>query len=147
MIRPSEMSDLPEALELFKVFHANTEGNYGVGYNETDVKTSIQGFLAEGLCYTLEIDGKVKGFIGGVIQPMLSDFSQKMFVECSWYVDPKFRKDGLKLLKEVEKYCEAHEIDFVLIGHMGDRDYGKIYNRLGYKPFEVHYMKDVRCQK
>jgi GNAT superfamily N-acetyltransferase len=95
--------------------------------------------------FVLSVDGQVVGIIAGIIgNSMLSD--RPVYQEIVWFVDEKYRKYGIKLLKHIEKWCEDNNIDQIIMALMVNSKADKLdkfYNMMGYEQFEIHYIKNL----
>lgn len=147
IVRRATLDDLPMALPLFEEFHKETESGFDITYHKDTIVRNIVWFISDQLAFSLlNDDGKLVGFIGGTIAPFLFDARLLCFIEAAWYVAPKYRRYGPKLLNEVEKYCFHHKIDKIIIGHTGmssESKFRHFYERKGYSVYEVHYIKNL----
>ena len=91
----------------------------------------------------LVMEDKIAGVIAGqFVQFPTSDF--KVFQEVIWYVLPAYRRHGLSLFHETEKYCKSIGIKAIIMGNMANLNNDKMerfYLGQHYKPMEVQWIK------
>jgi len=95
----------------------------------------------------LAVDGdNVVGVISGVItEQRMSD--SRLFHETVWYVHPEYRTCGVRLLRHLENWCREQGIGQIVMCFMFNSMPEKLYDfyqRMGYRPLEVHLMKEVQ---
>lgn len=61
--------------------------------------------------------------------------------QLTFYVQPEYRKDSLKLLNLSEKILPAHGCDFVVQSARVDTPFCKTLERSGYEPLDMKYAK------
>ena len=105
-------------------------------------------FLEEGfgvvLCQQGE-EGQPVGMIGGLIAPDPCD-GVLVMQEAFWYVDPGARGVGMKLLDAFMSVSKALGAGRILVAHthkLKPRALNRIYRRMGFKPFETMYAKEL----
>jgi len=90
-------------------------------------------------------DGKVVGLLAGqVVMDMLS--GAETYAEIMWFVLKEHRSCGARLLKFVEDWVKEKGMKRMMMVHMcnGKEDQlREFYKRLGYRPMEVHYIKEL----
>lgn len=78
------------------------------------------------------------GVIGGVINPLWSNPSIKVASEMFWWAD----KGGRSLLDAFEAWAKENGANIVqMLAIMGRRDVTSVYDRRGYFPVEMSFMK------
>lgn len=78
------------------------------------------------------------GVIGGVIVPLWSSPDILVATEMFWWAE----RDGLSLMKAFEDWARAkgaHVVNMIAI--MGVRDVTPIYDRAGYAPVELSFVR------
>ena len=144
--KESELEELSEVLLNFYAMMPYTKEKDTVKWRitwESKWKKLID--AGAGAILALKKSGKIIGGIGMMFFPALEDD----VVTCSetfWYVDEKERGGGLKLLLKAQKYAKemgARRMTMIhLSNSMPDRLKG-LYERLGFKEIETHYMKEI----
>ncbi len=92
-------------------------------------------------------DDKVVGIFGIVVfSSPLND--NKMANEHFWYVIPKYRGRGIKLIHAAFDWAKQHKCSHIILnasclaGNLHDK-VCSIYERLGMKKFETSYIKEI----
>lgn len=128
-------------------------------YNQGDLPGSVKddvfvktwrAFISQGVGYVVAaFDGnELVGCIGGVIVPDSNDgeiFANEMF----WFVSQKHRGSrlSLKLFDEYERVAKQYgavRISMVHLANDTSEKLSNLYQRRGYRPVEVHYVKEVK---
>ena len=89
---------------------------------------------------------KPVGLIAGMVVNNLTN-GKAALQEVIWYVYKEHRKQGRMLLEyfeEAAKNIGCSQIVMALMCNSGAEKLGKFYERMGYKPFEVQYMKEIK---
>jgi GNAT superfamily N-acetyltransferase len=100
-----------------------------------------------GIIFALQKDEKVVGMLGGILSPDINS-GELTATEAFWYVMPENRKtpESLKLLLVFEKWAIEIGAKKIIMAHllssMPER-LGTFYERRGYKPVEIQYVKQV----
>ncbi len=155
-VRRLVMSDLPLLAEGGRLFFA--EGKLPVKFSAAHFQRCWETYLDQGIgavfglfrdgCYPDPEAGKIEGALGAILFP--SPFGgELMAVEQFWYMLPDCRGNGLKLLREFERWAIAagaeHACMIHLIG-LQPEALGQLYERRGYRKIEVNYIKDLTGQ-
>ena len=143
IIRQTKHKDLPAILELIKEFHAETLNEFGLDCNEEVAQELMPKLIDTSL--VLIVDDKLVGVIAGFITNHIVS-KEPLFQEVIWYISKEHRRYGIRLYLELEKWCKDKGIKQIVMGNMGgDKDdtFKKLYKRLGYKLFEVQYIKTL----
>lgn len=85
------------------------------------------------------------GLIAGFIVNNLTN-GKSALQEVIWYVDKEHRSQGRILLQYFEEAAKANgcsQIVMALMCNSGMQKLGKFYERMGYRPFEIQYMKEI----
>lgn len=91
-----------------------------------------------------EKDEELVGTVAGAITPWILDTSQSILQEIWWYVDPKERGVGGRLLKRFEEIGRQKDVTFVLMVTLDSKHEDKLinyYERQGYQHLEHHFIK------
>lgn len=69
--------------------------------------------------------------------------------EIIWWTDPEHRNSmvAYKLLKHAEKYALENDFNLIMMGCMEypkPKKFAKFYKKVGYKPFEYHFIKHIK---
>ena len=126
---------------LLQEFVDDSLSEYGVDINSGMIQTIAKKAVGR----VLLVDGEVQGIIAGTfIVPHLS--VTKIFQEMVWFVSKQYRKYGVYLLNETEKWAKQQGCKHMVMISMYNSGYEKIcrfYNRTGYKPMESHFIKEL----
>ena len=137
---PSFREDL---IRLCQAFSDESLNEYGMGVESARMDDMIE--VCKNISFFLVVDGKAVGVIGGLVVQNLTN-GKSAIQEVIWYVDKAHRKHGTKLMTALEELAKAMKIPSIVMGlmcnSMSDR-LDKFYKRLGYRPFEVQYIKEI----
>ena len=89
-------------------------------------------------------DGTViTGALGAILCPDMFN-GDTVAVESFWYVLKKYRGNGMRLLFKFEDWAKerAARIAMIHLEHLHPTELRKLYERLGYRHVESHYVKD-----
>jgi GNAT superfamily N-acetyltransferase len=147
-IRLADFEDAERIVELCNCGMADTEF-YSGGLVKID---DVEEFLVEDIdscaLFLLCYNEAPVGFIAGVVSGHPVFNNSKAVAEWFWYVLPEHRlqKQSLKLIKAYENWARKIGARFVAMSHFHD-DAGsrlsKVYERMGYKPIEHTYYKEL----
>lgn len=146
-IRPSTREDIPQALPLFKEFHAEVMADYDIEFDAQTILNTMIEYIDNHVAFSAFKDGEFIGCIAGVVTGMMFNHHIKTFIECAWYVAKEHRGCGALLLDRVEQYCLENEVQKIIIGNTGLVDIDvmqKFYEKRGYRLFENHYIKGLK---
>lgn len=136
-----------EVAGLVENFHKEAIGAYDDLYDVNALMTAISNLSDEQLknAFLLIIDDVCQGiFFGMEYQSMTS--GKRIFQELIWYVNEKFRRHGVRLLRKVDEDLKARGINLMITAVLENSKTEKIksfYERMGYRPMEVHYIKSL----
>lgn len=143
--RPGSMVDVDKAMPIIIAFHREELHKFGF-FGDVEKLAEMARLNSENSFVAETDDGRIVGLIAGMIVTSSSD-NKPIFHEVMWYVLPAYRNIGLKLYQKMEDACRDKGITRMLMIHMcndfGDR-VSKLYEGMGYKAIETHYMKDLR---
>lgn len=95
----------------------------------------------DAVCIVLELKGQIQGLLLAAYSPHPFG-AGKVARETLWYISEAGRGgNAIKMLKKYEEWAKLHECDIVSMASLVSNDVSKIYERLGYKPLEVHFIK------
>lgn len=144
MIREATLADVPQLVELGVRFMAES------GYSwHLSVDRHAQARLAcdliqaaHGLMLVDERDGDIVGMLGAIAtrHPHSGD---SVMSELFWYVAPAARGSGVRLLLEAEHWAISRGIRKSLVVAPEGAPVASLYARMGYKPLESQYIKDL----
>lgn len=90
--------------------------------------------------------GKVVGVFSGYYTTYILN-NEKLFHELVWYVHPDHRKGcGMKLYKHCENHVKISGAKKMVMIHMAtdkSEKLTKLYEQMGFKPLETHYIKEL----
>ena len=132
-----------DIIRLCDAFSRESLDEYGLTVTGNRLGQMIQ--VCKGVSFFLLIEGKVVGLIAGMQVENLTN-GKTGLQEVIWFVDKKYRSNGLILLKYFEEAAKtigaAHVVMALMCNSKADK-LAKFYERSGYKPFEVQYMKEI----
>ncbi len=85
------------------------------------------------------------GGLGALITPDLND-GKKVATEAFWFISPKFRGEGIKLLLFFLNRAKEIGCERVIMVHLFNSHsdkLSKLYENLGFQPIEKHYLKNL----
>lgn len=147
-VRPVTIPELPRVASVGFTFFK--EGDIPGGFvpevfirNWTDLLLNNRGVFYG--AFTPE--GMFTGGLGALLCPDLNN-GQVMAVECFWYVLPEFRGGTAagRLLKAFERWAReqgAKRMVMVHLLNLTPTELHNTYKRLGYRPVEVNYVKEL----
>lgn len=143
-IEPYSEKYFLQVVSLIENFHAEAVGEYDDMFDKNSVIETIKNSDPSN-AFLLVVDGVCQGLLFGVVfNSMLN--GRKIFQEIIWYVNAPFRRYGVKLLKEAEKILKSSGIGIIIMAVLENSKTVKLkrfYERLGYKPMEVHYVRSL----
>lgn len=146
-IVPYSEDHAPHLVRLMNEFHAESLNDYGLEMHSQDFDHIESG--VKGTTFVMLKDGVVIGVISGtVVKPLMSNVY--IYQEIVWYVDKEHRRYGTKLLDYLEEWCAERGVGKIVMVCMCNsmaETLGKFYERKGYRPMEVHYIKDVEPKR
>lgn len=90
-------------------------------------------------------NGAFIGALGAVFSPDPSN-GDKIATEAFWYVRPGHRGPGLRLLKAFEEIAMKRGVKRIGMVHLlsiQPEGMANLYQRLGYRPVEVNFLKEL----
>jgi hypothetical protein len=132
-----------DIIELCREFVKDTLSEYSFKMQEEVIDNTIKTCINNVYCYIK--DDKCVGVLAGVLCNAFTD-KDAAFHEVIWYMKKGYRRYGVKLYRHVEtvlKMCGIKRIVMALMCNSKQDKLDKFYKRLGYKPFEVQYYKEI----
>jgi GNAT superfamily N-acetyltransferase len=140
-IRPAVESDIPRMVDMGVKF--NEQSPYSKHLKISREKVAAMGkqlIDANGLLVS-ERDGQIVGMIGFIVHNHFMS-GETVAGEVFWWVEPEFRGDGLRLLKEAEK--RAREAGAKKMHMIAPTDQvATVYERVGYDFVESTFQKSL----
>jgi len=88
-----------------------------------------------------EVVGVLGGFIGNF------DMNQEdIYFDRIFYIKPNYRRYAIRMIEKLESCCKATRIKWIIMGQIINKDgegLKRIYEKMGYKSFEVSHIKKV----
>ena len=149
MIRKIESKETDSLIEGAKSFFA--EGAIPGGFDAAHLSKSWRQLIESkvGVVFvSIGLTNHFEGALGAVLCPNLFN-NGSLAVECFWYVMPEFRGSPLaiRLLHAFEAWAKEHSAKFVAMIHLENlhaEKLRKLYDRMGYKKVETHYVKEIK---
>lgn len=145
MIRKLNIDELDKVLPIAEQFYNSTEflSNFNI---EIFKKNWIQ-FIESGLgvIFVLEDENNIIGVLGGFKYPDVNS-GELIATEFFWFVDADKRGNGIRLLKEFEKWAKEEDCKKIIMVYLCDlmpEKLDRVYKRLGYRRTEINYTKEV----
>lgn len=141
LIRPATEADIPRMVEMGQRFHDETTYQKHLPSNPEQMhKIGKQLIDLDGLLVS-EREGKIVGMIGFVVFPHFLS-GELVCGEAFWWVDPEYRGEGIRLMREAEKSACARGAKKMQMIAPTDQ-VGHVYQRLGYEFVESAYQKSL----
>jgi GNAT superfamily N-acetyltransferase len=82
-------------------------------------------------------------FVGALIWSYFPDLitAELSATEIGWYVEPLHRGCGIDLLDKMIEICQSKGVKYVNMTHFTDSRIGVVYERKGFKKYEISYVK------
>ena len=145
MIRKVTPKDEEEIVELIREFFDEEISKRGIAFDRFKVIQDFRNFVDNPaiMAFCIDNNGKIDGFIALIIarRPFFGELSAN---ELIWYVRKPSRREGLKLLKHIEKICDEIGCKNILMIGLKDTKAEKVYHHLGYKTLETVFLKQLR---
>lgn len=142
MIRQATINDLPRLIQLAEEFADSTQ--FVKGFKPEYFINSWTQFLSTSIGVIFILDDYA-GMLGAIKYPDINT-GRLSALECFWFVSQDKRGNGLELLKEFELWAKDHQCLDIRMVHLSDsmpERLSVLYKRMGYKPVETHYAKEL----
>jgi GNAT superfamily N-acetyltransferase len=144
MIREAALADVPQIVELGVRFMR--ESGYAKHLSidrHAQAKLAVRLIKAvEGLILVDDHDGELVGMLG-VIATFHPHSGDPVMAELFWYVLPDARGNGVRMLQEAEHWAIRHGVKKSLVVAPEGAPVASLYTRMGYKPLERQFIKDL----
>ncbi len=135
IVRPASLDDLPRlmgyAAEFLSYHPLTSQFPRDMAAVETMLRRMIEGEDAALLVHD-------RGAIGGVIAPLWCSPGVQVANELFWWSET----NGLALMRAFEVWANEHGAQVVnMVMIMGRRDVSPIYDRAGYMPIELSFVR------
>lgn len=145
IVRPAEWGDLDRVVEMLRAFHAEAEKEAQAPFSEEAVWLTCRGMLDSEAAFLglLEAAEGPVGVLGGLCHRLWYS-TARAAQEVFWYVEPRHRGQGVRLLRAFEAWARERGVGHpAMIGLANERSEGmdRLYRRLGYEPVERLYRK------
>jgi|GEM_PF-2770336 len=149
MIRIETYSDryYLDIVRLVENFHKESVGEYTGLFDPNALIETIKNLKNENSqnAFLLILDESCEGILAGVeFKAMTSE--KRIFQEIIWYVNKPFRRYGVSLITKVQELLKLRGIGIMIMAVMENSKTEKLksfYERLGFKPMETHFVKDL----
>lgn len=144
MIRKITAQDKNAVLRLAEMFFKERIEKDGLTFSLEAASENFDQFIYNpaivALC--IEVEGEIVGMIAGVFSRMF--FAKELALqELVWYVEPRKRKYGIRLLKEFERIAVGLGANLVMmVGLTGDSSLD-FYRKMGYTSIQEHFIKRI----
>jgi RimJ/RimL family protein N-acetyltransferase len=92
-----------------------------------------------------DVDGVAQGLLTGIVYE--HEYGPvRVAKETMWWIDPAHRGGtaAIKMLDSFERWARAKFAKYVGVAGMGEQpNVGVLYERRGYRPAELHYIKEI----
>lgn len=137
--------DLPEFEELGRAFFK--EAGFTHRFEPVQFRSNWKKLMDVGMG---RIVGAFSGAVlvavlGFVVAPDLND-GKTVAYETFWFSHPDHRGHGLRLIRSYEGYARAAGAERMSMVHLNNLNadrLGILYNRMGFRPAETHYFKEL----
>jgi GNAT superfamily N-acetyltransferase len=132
-----------DVIRLCGLFSQESLNEYGLGVTPERLEQMIQ--VCKEISFFLVIDGHVSGLIAGFKVNNLTN-GKLALQEVIWYVEKEYRSKGRVLLEYFEDAARtmgASQVVMALMCNSKSEQLGRFYERMGYKPFEIQYIKEI----
>lgn len=133
-----------DVVKLIENFHKEAIGEYD-DYFSPDAAINTIKSADHSNAFLLIIDEVCQGILYGVVITSPTS-GKRIFQEVIWYVNEPFRKYGVRLLKDVENILKSNGVSIMIMAVLENSKTAKLksfYERLGFKPMEVHYVRTL----
>lgn len=135
-----------DVVSLVKNFHKEAVSEYLDAFDPDSVIDTIKSQTQDNSrSFLLIEDNRCQGILFGMcFRSMIN--KKLIFQEVIWYVNENYRKHGVKLLKHAENMLKSDGISIIIMAVLENSKTEKLkkfYERLGYKPMETHFVRDL----
>jgi GNAT superfamily N-acetyltransferase len=136
-----------DVVDIIDNFYKEAIRYYDVGLDKDRLMQTITMLKAHnaGNAFLLIIDGKCQGILAGIESPAMLN-TKRIFQELIWYVNEPFRRYGVGLLHTVQTMLKIQGFDTIIMTVLEaskPEKIKKLYERMGFKHFETHYIRNL----
>lgn len=132
-----------DIIEVIRNFYEEAIKEYSAAIDADKLNQTIEQYKDN--AFLLIINGKCEGVLAGMA--ITSPLNHKLvYQEIIWYVNKDHRKYGIFLLHKVEQELKARGFTQLIMACVFNSKTDKLfslYERMGFKPFEAHFLKTL----
>jgi GNAT superfamily N-acetyltransferase len=141
MIRLAVDSDVPRLVEMGLRFLRESSYARHLSENPQQMAELAGQLVTSGCVLVSERDSQIVGMLGYVLYPHFLS-GELVAGEVFWWVEPEFRGEGVKLLRDVERRAKAVGARRMQMISPTDQ-VAAVYQRCGYEFVEAAYQKTL----
>jgi GNAT superfamily N-acetyltransferase len=141
VIRLAGASDLPRLVEMGLRFRRESEYQAHISENASKIEETMGQLIARGGILVSERPGGLVGMIGIVLFDHFFS-GERMAGEVFFWIEPEHRGDGVRLLREAEKWAKRSGALRMQMISPNDR-VSHFYERCGYGFVEASYQRTL----
>ena len=144
IVRKAKPKDFPQIELMVEEFMNSSLSAFGITIDK-QVLDNLMIELADTSFVLEDKPDEIIGILAGRINTETTS-GNKIFQEVIWYVTESKRKYGLLLMKKLESYCKENGIKAILLNYIANsmpKKLARLYERMGYKYLESHYIKRI----
>lgn len=141
-IRLAVEADIPAMVDMGVKFHDQSPYKRHLSVNREQMATLGKQLIAKDGLLVSERAGQIIGMIGFVVYPHFLS-GEIIAGEVFWWVEPGFRGEGIRLMKEAEDRARAAGAKNMQMIAPSDQ-VAKVYQHFGYEFVESTYQKKLR---
>jgi GNAT superfamily N-acetyltransferase len=141
MIRAATAADVPRLVEMGRRFRSVTGYAKILAENPEKMAELAGQLVSQGGLLVAERGGTLVGMLGFVVFPHFISGEQTAS-EAFWWVEPEYRGEGIKLLREAEKCARNAGAEKMAMIAPNER-VANLYKRLGYEFVESAYQRTL----
>lgn len=147
MLRLVAPDDTTRLVQMGEAFYAS--GEIFGGFSASSFLTFWHDAIMKGKGFILiaEENGEAVGSLGALLYDHPNNSDVRVAQEMFWWMEEAFRgSDSVKLITAFEDLARewgATVVSMSAINGMRERAIGRIYERWGYRPQEVNYVKEL----
>lgn len=140
-IRLATESDIPQMVDMGIKFHEQSPYKKHLEVNREQMATLGKQLIAKDGLLVSERKGQIIGMIGFVVYPHFLS-GEIIAGEVFWWVEPGFRGDGIRLMKEAEDRARAAGAKNMQMIAPSDQ-VAKVYRHFQYQFVEAIYQREL----
>ena len=135
-----------DVVKIVENFHKEAVREYDDLFDAVSLIETIKNADPSG-AFLLIIDGTCQGLLFGVKTKSLIN-GKTIFQEIIWYVNEPYRAcgAGVRLLRSAENMLKSQGVSIMIMAVLENSKTQKLksfYTRLGFKPMETHFVRDL----